>query len=570
MMFWSGNRAAGGVRFPAPSAWSTITYAKVSRPLVTSLTPANVSDDKVVVIRANETTFARIPPGESPWETRVRIIGSDVTDEELAARAAAAKAPRPAVAASFVDPPQLHFLPLLQNPPPLPLPFMPTVDIPTTFAAASMLPIFTEWPVTTAAATIPGRRPILPKLPMIEEPIPISSDPLTFPDPDAFPEPISIPDPSISDPGRFTEPIEFPEPITPPELIVFTDAPAKPPATTPDIIELILEPVKLPEPVGTPAEPVPEPVITPKPVPEPEPEPEPKPVTVPISEPDPEPKPVAAPEAVAVSEPVKLPEPEPVPVPVSAPKPKLIVAPKPGADSELIILKRKEVSPVPQPTDATPAKVPKVPKLIIKKVPRAPIVVRTVPTRLSDVTAPANRPEPRQRQQRAEAGTAASEPKKHKKIPKIVVPATITAKRKTAEGVPDEEFGNDLLKKLADLCSDRHTDVSDIRIHFSCQKFRTARGTYNALAKIPNLKIVMGAQMLTEKCRCHEKPKFDEINYQPRTAANTHIETGPYEVTVRSRASRELLAAARVCQDVAKRTGIKCEFSLSTIRYTCS
>ncbi|CCE57110.1 m117 protein [Murid betaherpesvirus 1] len=568
MMFWSGNRAAGGVRFPAPSAWSTITYAKVSRPLVTSLTPANVSDDKVVVIRANETTFARIPPGESPWETRVRIIGSDVTDEELAERAAAAAKAPPA--ASFVDPPQLHFLPLLQNPPPLPLPFMPTVDIPTTFAAAaSMLPMFTDpaamvptaWPMVAAAAaataTIPGQRPILPKLPMIEEPIPISSDPLTFPDPDAFPEPISIPDP-----GRFTEPIAFPEPITPPELIVFTDAPTKPTTTTdPDTIELILEPVTVPEPepVGTssPAEPVPEPVIIPQPVPEPEPEPEPESVPVTV------PEPVVVPEPVKIPEPVKLPEPVPVP------------APKPVADSELIILKRKELSPVPQPTDARPAKVPKVPKLIIKKVPRAPIVVRPVPTRLSDVTAPANRPEPRQRQQRAETETAAAsscttEPKKHKKIPKIVVPATITAKRKTAEGAPDEEFGNDLLKRLADLCSDRHTDVSDIRIHFSCQKFRTARGTYNALAKIPNLKIVMGAQMLTEKCRCHEKPKFDEINYQPRTAANTHIETGPYEVIVRSRASRELLAAARVCQDVAKKTGIKCEFSFSTIRYTCS
>ncbi|AWV68201.1 m117 protein [Murid betaherpesvirus 1] len=524
MMFWSGDRGARGVRFPAPSAWSTITYAKVSRPLVTSLTPANVSDDKVVVIRANETTFARIPPGESPWETRVRIIGSDVTDEELVARAAAASKAPPA--APFVDP-QLHFLPLLQNPPPLPLPFMPTVDLPTAFATASMLPIFTDpmavalpppaWP-TAASATA-------------EEPVPISSDPLTFPDPDAFPDPISIPDP-----GGFGDPIEFPEPITPPELV-----------------EIVLEPVRLPEPV-------PEPEL----VPVPEPEPEPEPVAVPEPEPliDPD-EPVAAPEPVVTPppEPVKTPEPVKIPEPVEIPEP--------------AVLKRKENSPAPQPTDATPAKVPKVPKLLIikKAMPPAPIVVRTVPTRLSDVTAPANRPEPRQRQQPARDGASAScstEPKKHKKIPKIVVPSTSGPKKKTTQTAPDEEFGKDLLKKLADLCSDRHTDVSDIRIHLSCQKFRTARGTYNALAKIPNLKIVMGAQMLTEKCRCHEKPKFDDINYQPRTAANTHIETGPYEVTVRSRASRELLAAARVCQDVAKKTGLKCDFSLSTIRYTCS
>lgn len=65
--------------FPRRSLWSTITYSKVARLGVTSLSPANGSDDKLVVIRAHQgTNLLRIPPGDAPWETRVRIIGPEV------------------------------------------------------------------------------------------------------------------------------------------------------------------------------------------------------------------------------------------------------------------------------------------------------------------------------------------------------------------------------------------------------------------------------------------------------------------------------------------------------------
>ncbi|AAF99208.1 pr117 [rat cytomegalovirus strain Maastricht] len=64
--------------FPQKSSWSTITYSKVARLGVTSLSPANGSDDKLVVIRAHQgTNLLRIPPGDTPWETRVRIIGPE-------------------------------------------------------------------------------------------------------------------------------------------------------------------------------------------------------------------------------------------------------------------------------------------------------------------------------------------------------------------------------------------------------------------------------------------------------------------------------------------------------------
>lgn len=64
--------------FPQGSPWSTITYSKVARLGVTSLSPANGSDDKLVVIRAHQgTNLLRIPPGDAPWETRVRIVGPE-------------------------------------------------------------------------------------------------------------------------------------------------------------------------------------------------------------------------------------------------------------------------------------------------------------------------------------------------------------------------------------------------------------------------------------------------------------------------------------------------------------
>lgn len=64
--------------FPRRTSWSTITYSKVPRLGVTSLCPANDPDDKLVVIRPHRgSELLRIPPGDSPWETRVRIIGPE-------------------------------------------------------------------------------------------------------------------------------------------------------------------------------------------------------------------------------------------------------------------------------------------------------------------------------------------------------------------------------------------------------------------------------------------------------------------------------------------------------------
>ncbi|AKB93304.1 b117 [Murid betaherpesvirus 8] len=65
---------------PPRSMWSNITYVKVSHPTVSSLSPANVSNDRLIIARPIGTSFIKIPPGESPWENRVRIISSDVNE----------------------------------------------------------------------------------------------------------------------------------------------------------------------------------------------------------------------------------------------------------------------------------------------------------------------------------------------------------------------------------------------------------------------------------------------------------------------------------------------------------
>lgn len=115
--------------------------------------------------------------------------------------------------------------------------------------------------------------------------------------------------------------------------------------------------------------------------------------------------------------------------------------------------------------------------------------------------------------------------------------------------------------------------VENIQLHFTCQGFPTVRETYDALTKIPDLSIIMGTQTTTEKCTCRDEPRTTKRQrvgslHRNKTSPNTHIEAGPYEVSVRSRNTDAMLSAAKVCRDVARRTTTKCEIRLSTTIHT--
>nr|WEG69795.1 protein UL117 [Mastomys natalensis cytomegalovirus 3]WEG69935.1 protein UL117 [Mastomys natalensis cytomegalovirus 3]WEG70075.1 protein UL117 [Mastomys natalensis cytomegalovirus 3]WEG70215.1 protein UL117 [Mastomys natalensis cytomegalovirus 3]WEG70355.1 protein UL117 [Mastomys natalensis cytomegalovirus 3] len=101
----------------------------------------------------------------------------------------------------------------------------------------------------------------------------------------------------------------------------------------------------------------------------------------------------------------------------------------------------------------------------------------------------------------------------------------------------------------------------DIQLHFTCKQFDVVKRAYDALSRIPSLTIVMGTQTSTTKCDCRETPK--DVG-----KSNTHIETGQYEISVRSRTCRGLTAAARACINVANTSQRKhCEFRISTNIY---
>nr|WEG68831.1 protein UL117 [Mastomys natalensis cytomegalovirus 1]WEG68967.1 protein UL117 [Mastomys natalensis cytomegalovirus 1]WEG71195.1 protein UL117 [Mastomys natalensis cytomegalovirus 1] len=131
-----------------------------------------------------------------------------------------------------------------------------------------------------------------------------------------------------------------------------------------------------------------------------------------------------------------------------------------------------------------------------------------------------------------------------------------------------EKAVKDMLRDLAVLCTVKRESILDIQLHFTCHRFRTARDTYDALCKIPNLKLIMGTQTFTERCKCRCPGGARGPQHQPKPMSNVHTTTGPYEICVRSRTSSDLLEAAKLCKYAAERTPQKCEFRISSNVHT--
>nr|WEG69106.1 protein UL117 [Mastomys natalensis cytomegalovirus 2]WEG69244.1 protein UL117 [Mastomys natalensis cytomegalovirus 2]WEG69383.1 protein UL117 [Mastomys natalensis cytomegalovirus 2]WEG69521.1 protein UL117 [Mastomys natalensis cytomegalovirus 2]WEG69659.1 protein UL117 [Mastomys natalensis cytomegalovirus 2] len=161
-------------------------------------------------------------------------------------------------------------------------------------------------------------------------------------------------------------------------------------------------------------------------------------------------------------------------------------------------------------------------------------------------------------------------------IPSIIVrnvkhPTTLPrSDRSSQPTIPKctEKSVKDMLRDLAVLCTVKRESILDIQLHFTCHRFRTARDTYDALCKIPNLKLIMGTQTFTERCKCRCPGGTRGPHHQPKPMSNVHTTTGPYEICVRSRTSSDLLEAARLCKYAAERTPQKCEFRISSNVHT--
>lgn len=327
-------------RFPNENPWSTITYSRVSRPLITTLSPANVSDDKVVILKAHESTnFAKIPPGESVWETRVRIIGPE--------------------------------------------------------------------------ASLNGSESITEPFPIMK-----SLSPVT----------ITVSNASSSD----------------------------------KIVENRLGCVD-----ATPAH---------------------ETETYPITQ------------LITIMQP-NQPEPEA----------STITLPARIGNQNL----RQNTIGIPSPS------------IVIKN------IKRTIVSTKDEGDTPV-----------IKSPNAAS-----------IVPKCT------------EKPTNDMLRDLAVLCTVKRGNILDIQLHFTCDRFRTVRETYEALSKIPNLKLIMGTQTFTEKCKHRCSPGSRET-HQPKPFSNVYTDPGPYEISIRSKNSTNLLEAGKLCKYISDRSVHKCEFRISTNVHT--
>lgn len=321
-------------RFPNNNPWSTITYSRVSRPLITTLSPANVSDDRIVIIKTHESnSFAKIPPGESAWETRVRIVGPE---------------------ASLSD------------------------------SAAMSKP----FPVTKSLASLN----------------------------------VSVPD-SYIDTQTGSQ-------------LFNTVAITPEPSYISPITQLVT-------------------IVTP-------------------------------------DQTVNIPS------------------------SEIIN----------QNLTLNTAGIP-IPSIVIKNIKQT--VVST---------------------------------KDEENTPVVKSQNTSSVPRCT------EKPAKDMLRDLAVLCTVKRGNILDIQLHFTCDRFRTVRDTYDALSKIPNLKLIMGTQTFTEKCKCRCPPGSRGVDHQPKPSSSIHTETGPYEISIRSKNSTDLLEAGRLCKYVSDKSVHKCEFRISTNVHT--